>query len=333
LPAAGAAHIVRGVFASSILATLLLTMASGAPAAVALPAPVVFAPGVISGPGNGGTPTFSPDGRTLYIARYGASWSVILESHRTDSGWSKPVVAPFSGPSSDVQPAFSPDGRTIVFASRRVLPGTPPRRVSNLWQVMRTPSGWSDPQRLPDAVNISKNVHNPSIAANGDLYFTSPAVLNGADTTWALYRSSYRNGSYAPALPLSFRDATPLDANEPFIAPDQSYLIFGSRGITAPLGPKHLYIACRAGASWGPVVPIRYDGDDWDTGHDDAEPEVGPDGTTLYFNSTRSIPIDPNRTRTQMLVDVARLDAWDNGNSHVWTLPLRPLLDALHDCH
>jgi hypothetical protein len=122
-----------------------------------------------------------------------------------------------------------------------------------------------------------------------------------------------------------------LDANEPYIAPDQSYLIFGSRGIVAPLGPKHLYIACRNGAAWGPIVPIHYDGDDWATGHDDAEPQVGPDGTTLYFNSSRSIPIDPNRSRAQMLDDVERLDAWDNGNSHVWTLQLSPLLDTLHD--
>ena len=65
------------------------------------------------------------------------------------------------------------------------------------------------------------------------------------------------------------------------------------------------------------------------TGGDDAEPQVSPDGSTLYFNSSRSLPIDPNRTRAQFLADAARLDAWDNGNSNVWTLPLRPLLDAL----
>jgi hypothetical protein len=41
------------------------------------------------------------------------------------------------------------------------------------------------------------------------------------------------------------------------------------------------------------------------------------------------MPIDLDRTRTQFLSDAARLDAWDNGNSNVWTLPLRPLLDAL----
>jgi hypothetical protein len=73
-----------------------------------LPAPAIFAPGVISGPGNDGTPTFSPDGRTLCFYRYGTSpdSAVIFESHRTSARWSKPVAAPFSGPSSDQQTTF-----------------------------------------------------------------------------------------------------------------------------------------------------------------------------------------------------------------------------------
>jgi Tol biopolymer transport system component len=77
---------------------------------------MIFAPGIISGAGNDGTPTFSPDGRTLYFYRYGATATeaVILESHRTGARWSQPVVAPFSGPSPDRQPSLSPDGRTLV---------------------------------------------------------------------------------------------------------------------------------------------------------------------------------------------------------------------------
>ena len=63
----------------------------------ALPAVQVFAPGVISGPANDGSPTFSPDGNTLFFTRYAAHWSVILESHLVNGAWSEPVVAPFSG--------------------------------------------------------------------------------------------------------------------------------------------------------------------------------------------------------------------------------------------
>jgi Tol biopolymer transport system component len=319
-------------------------LSTAAPAAIAnasdavvLAAPKIFAPGVISGPGNDGTPTFSPDERTLYFYRYGATptSAVILESHRSGAEWSEPIVAPFSGPSSDRQPAFSPDGRTLVYVSLRQLPGSsgePIKYASSLWRVVRTASGWSAPERLPDAVNISQRMHNPSIAANGDLYFTCPTTRPGQDQTWGLYRAAYRNGSYERAQPLSFSDGDVLDADDPAIAPDQSYLIFGSHGLRPPLGEEHLFISFRMGTSWGPAIQIRYDGDDWPSqnGNGDGEPQMGPDGSTLYFDSSRTKPIDLNRTRAQFLSDAERLDVWDNGNSNVWMLPLRPLLDALH---
>lgn len=46
------------------------------------PAPAIFSPGVISGPANDGSPTFAPDGNTLYFTRGTAGWSVILESRK-----------------------------------------------------------------------------------------------------------------------------------------------------------------------------------------------------------------------------------------------------------
>jgi hypothetical protein len=166
-------------FAQTIVSNQSIVMAKASVVTTSLPAPVIFAPGTISGFGNDGAPTFSPDGRTLYFYRYGTSpdTAVILESHHTAAGWSQPVAAPFSGPTSDRQPSLSPDGRTLVYASRRMLgagPGEPLRPVTHLWRVLRTASGWSAPERLPDTVNISDRMHNPSLAANGDLYFTCP---------------------------------------------------------------------------------------------------------------------------------------------------------------
>jgi len=292
--------------------------------AVVLAAPTIFAPGVISGPGNDGTPTLSPDGRTLYFYRYGTApaSAMILESPRSGAGWSEPVVASFSGPSPDRQPAFSPDGRRLVYVSLRQLlvsSGEPRQYASNLWRVVRTASRWSAPERLPDTVNISSRMHNPSIAANGDLYFTCPTTRPGQDPTWGLYWAAYRNGRYDNAQPLSFSDSDVLDADDPAVAPDESYLIFGSHGRRPPLGREHLFITFRRGTSWGPPIRIRYDADDWtsNNGNGDGEPQISPDGATLYFDSSRSA------------ADAARLDAWNNGNTNVWTLPLGPLLDAL----
>jgi len=247
--------MAAAAFAQSVVSNQASSMAATAMENPTLPTPAIFAPGVISGPGNDGTPTFSPDGRTLYFYRYGTSpdSAVILESHRIGAGWSKPIAAPFSGPASDRQPALSPDGRTLVYASRRLLTagaGEPLRPVTHLWRVIRTASGWSAPERLPDTVNISQRMHNPSLAANGDLYFTCPTNQPGQELAWGLYRAAYRNGQYGPPQRLAFRGGDLLDADDPAIAPDQSYLIFGSHGLRAPLGQEHLFIAFRSGTSW-----------------------------------------------------------------------------------
>jgi hypothetical protein len=44
---------------------------------------------------------------------------------------------------------------------------------------------------------------------------------------------------------------------------------------------------------------------------------------------SRSVPIDPDRSRSQPLADVERLNIWDHDSGNVWSLPLKPLLDAL----
>ena len=293
-----------------------------------LPAPVIFEPGVISGPANDGAPTFSPDGRMLYFERSNANSAVIMESRLENGRWSHPAVASFSGPSSDQQPCFSPDGRYLVYASSRARPvsaekGARAELATHLWRVDKTPSGWSEPVRLPDAVNISKRVFKPSIAANGDLHFMSDEGPGDSVPKWRLYRAAYADGAYAPAQPLSFSDGTFPDV-DPGIAPDQSYIIFSSKGRRAPLDQEHLFIAFRQGSTWGPVAPLRYDGDN--SGSDDGEAQIGPDGKTLYFTSSRSQPFHRSRCRTEMLEDVARMEAWDNGNNNVWTLPLEPYL-------
>jgi hypothetical protein len=134
--------MTASVFGRSIMSNQASSIAISAIENSTLPVPAILAPGVISGPGNDGTPTFSPDGRTLYFYRYGTSpdSAVILESHRIGAGWSKPVAAPFSGPASDRQPSLSPDGRTLVYASRRLLPagpGEPLRPLTHLWLACR----------------------------------------------------------------------------------------------------------------------------------------------------------------------------------------------------
>ncbi len=313
----------------SLVVTISIFASGSASAQTAtLPTPAIFEPGVISGPASDGAPTFSPDGRTLYFERGNNTWNVILESHQQDGHWSKPEIASFSGPSSDQQPCLSPDGRYLIYESSRVKVanaerGTPAELVAHLWQVDKKDSGWSEPLELPATVNITNRVFKPSIAANGDLYFMSDEGSGGAAPKWRLYKAPYVKDKYEAAKPLSFSDGSFPDV-DPAVAPDQSYIIFSSKGRREPADQEHLFIAFRQGATWGPVNPIRYEGDNW--GGDDGEAQIGCDGKTLYFLSSRSQPIHRLRSRAEMLTDFARLETWDNSNNNVWTLPLEAYL-------
>jgi hypothetical protein len=296
-----------------------------------LPEPQIFAPGVISGPANDGAPTFSPDGNTLFFTRSATHWTVILESHKVDGQWSKPTLASFSGEWPDSSPAFSPDGSYIVFQSTRpAIPlAAPPKAgepipgiVSNLWRVDRAGSGWSEPKRLPDAVNIGHSIWKPSIAADGTIYITVIDDKGGK----RLFSSQYKDGVYQPAQPLSFSDGTTADVDAE-IAPDGSFLVFCSSGRPPSDGKDHLYIVRKSGAGWGPVVQIRYAGDEKPYGYStDDEPRLGPDHRTLYFSSDRAVTVHFPRTHEHAQQDLERLDSWDNSNSNVWSISISSYL-------
>lgn len=295
--------------------------------------PQIFAPGVISGPANDGPPTFSPDGNTIFFTRTNGSWGAILESHKVNGEWSHPTLAPFSGEWPDTAPAMSSDGSYLIFESKRpVVPltdrpkgGQPiPGVVSNLWRVDRSGGGWSKPMRLPDTVNIGKNIWKPSIAGSGTVYFVSIDDKGGK----RLFSSTYKSGAYQQAQPLSFSAGNTLDV-DPEIAPDESFLVFVSAGRLPGNTLDHLFIVARQGEGWGPVLPIRYAGDDKPGFSTDDEPHLGLDQRTVYFSSDRSFSAHYPRTPAEAQEDFKRMDSWGwfGGYANVWSIPLEPYLE------
>jgi WD40 repeat protein len=303
--------------------------ASAAAGAVFIgPAPQIFSPGVISGPANDGSPTFSPDGNTLYFTRSTAGWGVILESHQSHGQWSEPAVAPFSGEWSDSSPGMAPDGSYLVFVSLR--PKEMPKagekaagRRANLYRVNRVGSDWSEPERLPDTVNVGNSIWKPSIAADGTIYFVAIDAKGGK----RLYSSQHKNGAYQPAQPLSFSDGGTSDV-DPEIAPDGSFLVFCSSARLKDDPKDHMFIVLKKAGEWGPVTPIRYQGDEAGGYSTDDEPHLGPDHRTVYFSSDRAVPVDFPRTRANAREDLKRLELWDNSNSNAWFMSLTPWLGA-----
>jgi Tol biopolymer transport system component len=309
----------------SLIALMPLLVAAAGPAPADAPVPQLFAPDVISGPANDGAPSFTRDGATLFYEQSNGVWSTIVMSTRVKGAWTRPVLAPFADQYPSQQPAVSPDGRYVIFESTRPEPALGAgKKSAHLYRVDRIARGWGQPVELPHGVNIARRVFKPSIAANGDLYFMADVGGGSGAPAWRLYVSRRANGTYGQATQLAFSDGTYSDV-DPYIAPDQHYLIFSSKN-RPPFDDdhEHLFIAWRTAAGWSTPAAIRYAGDG---GADDGEANVGPDGRTLYFTSGRTTAPKQGRTRAQVVADLARMQGWDNSNANVWMLTI----DALRD--
>jgi Tol biopolymer transport system component len=293
--------------------------------------PQVFAPGVISSTAHEASPAFTPDGQTVYFSRQNPQSSAVLVSHRRGLGWTTPELAEFSGEWDDMEPAMAPDGSFMVFVSNQPAragdaPGDGfyggkswPGRASALWRIQRSKSGWGERTRLPDTINKGPSVYAPSLARDGSLYFMRPAASTGK---FQLFRAQMRNGEYEEAQPLPFSDGSSTDV-DPAVAPDESFLIFGSG--RAPATSMDLFVVFRDGSAWGEPVHL---GNLINSPTSDAEARLNPDLETLYFSSERVLPVKFPRSRATAVADTRRITTWDNSMYNIWFVPLQPLLEA-----
>ena len=178
-------------------------------------------------------PTFSPDGREVYwMTMVRGSRPKIMGMREVDGSWTPPEVAPFSGEFPDMAPAFSPDGSRLYFASAR--PGGLGK--ADIWYMNRTDSGWSAPINPGAPLNSAESESQPTATNDGTVYFVGPL----ADVKWGrgIYRAALVDGHFADPVVLPPVINSEHAESYPFIAPDESYLLFGS---TRPSN----WISCR----------------------------------------------------------------------------------------
>lgn len=237
-----------------------------------------FAEGVITGEDYG--LALAPDEKTTYFARRNADRSSahIYFSRQENGKWSAPQLAEFSGQFFDDEPFFSADGTKLFFASMRPLEGTTAKRDVDLWVLEKTPQGWGVPKPLGEPVNSSSYDNYPSVSTKGTLYFGSEREggRGGVD----LYRARLVNGKYLAPENLGATINTDKHDADPYIAPDESYLIFSSSR-DGGLGEGDLYISFRRGDDWTPPRSLgpKVNSPEWDYAQ-----IVGRDGRWLYFS-------------------------------------------------
>ncbi len=124
---------------------------------------------------NEGTPSFTPDGGTMFFStsrkvNKNHQGSKIFMVQRNDSIWSRPVMLEIVGDSISVgHPSISADGNTLYFVSD--MPGG--YGGNDIWFCKKNGSEWGKPQNVGRPVNSADNEMFPYIHSNGSLYFAS----------------------------------------------------------------------------------------------------------------------------------------------------------------
>ena len=302
------------------------------PRASAKLAPALLAEGRISTQDDEFGATFTPDGQTCYFtkrtpATLSSSTVIICVSHWKGGHWSQPELASFSGHYKDFNPSLSPDGATLFFISNRPVEGKK-RGDTDIWVVRKSSNGWTEPENIGSPVNTAGYELGCAVAANGTLYFCSTGRTGNLD----LYCSRQLNGKYQQPESLGEAINTIYTETTPYIAPDESYILFASQGRTdALVGPganvsyprSDLYVSLRKDGKWTAAQNL---GAEVNSDAEETNPWVSADGKTLYFTSERNFVSIPMKKKLTYPALLRHLHRTANGLGDIYQIPANKLL-------
>ncbi|HYY55704.1 MAG TPA: hypothetical protein VE842_00150 [Pyrinomonadaceae bacterium] len=255
--------------------------------------PTIFAEGSLCTGDYESHPAFTPDGKTVYFLKNNPSftfWTIVV-SRFHNGRWTTPEVAPFSGQYSDADPFITPDGNRFYFISNRPLAsaaGAKPKGDLDIWFMEKTANGWSEPKNAGAPINSPGNEWYPTITSAGTIYFGSDR--EGGKGRTDLYRARLINAVYNEALNLGEPFNTQFNEFEPFIAPDESFLIFMCGGRADSRGGFDLYISYNRAGVW--TTPANL-GDKINSSGNELSPKISPDGRYFFWTSTRDFTDKP----------------------------------------
>jgi hypothetical protein len=332
--AKGSAMFIRTCIGASIALLSSITITSAQSGSLNIidsnARPTVFAPGVVSGPFEEVAATFTPDGNTVYFAQGTIAMEICFSTRaggqvgssaggqaggRVGGQWGKPRVAGFSGRWGDWDPCLSPDGRQIYFVSNRPLDTTGDRKLirnTHLWYADRLDgNSWSEARCIKDSFNMD-GIGNfaPSVSLSKDLCFYSPQRDKAGKGK--SYYVKWLGDHYGEPQALFLNGEEEI--SDPFIAPDERYIIFVSG--------NDLFISFRKGDSWGTGQKL---GPQVNDGSPIYDPTVSPDGKMLYFTSTR-IGGFYKRDPKQLPMDydglLKEMNGIFNGRGNIFMIPM-----------
>ncbi|HEV7782446.1 MAG TPA: hypothetical protein VGO58_14325 [Chitinophagaceae bacterium] len=212
--------------------------------------PALFAENFISTPMYERDMAISPKGdEILYTVMVPYSnFQTIVCSKKKGNAWSKPEVVSFSGRYSDLEPAFSGDGNRLFFSSNRPFDDNSQNPAGktkdfDIWYVERVNGNWSIPKNAGAPVNTEEDEYYPSVASNGNLYYT--AQYKGGVGREDIYVARWQNGAYsAPVVLDTMVNSASYEFNA-FVSPDEQFILFSSQGRKDEKGRGDLYISVK----------------------------------------------------------------------------------------
>lgn len=245
--------------------------------------------------------------------------SMIAVVKKKNGKWLKPELAPFSGKYKDMEPFFSPDGLRLYFVSNRPLEiDAKETKDMDIWYLSRTTekSDWSKPVNLGAPVNTKDDEFYPALALSGNIYFTKG--IESQKGTSDIMFSSWDGEKYSAPVSLDSAINTEGEEYNAFIAPDESFLIFGGFRRPDGLGSGDLYISFKnPDGSWRSAVNL---GGKINSKDMDYCPFVDMTSKTLYFTSRRSF-VAPGPFETLNALE-KEINRYENGQSRLYKVSI-----------
>ncbi len=265
----------------------------------------LLAPNIISSSLFEYNGTFSPDGSAFYYTvNLPNRGQIVFLELGEDNIWSEPKFAKFSSNFSEVDPMFSPDGSRLYFTSNRPTSDTSDVKRNNIWFVEKSGNNWSRPQLV---TLTDTGDYYSSVTSNGDIYFN----------TWTngdIYKGIKTDSTYlVERLP----DVINLDKSvgDPFISPDEDYLIFRGANLENTIGGFDLYISFNIDGEW--TNPMNL-GEPINSNAGEICPFVTTDGKLFIFASNRLLndfEPKPNKSINPFRI---KSESYDNGSWNIY---------------
>jgi Tol biopolymer transport system component len=242
--------------------------------------PQVFARGIVSTAQGEFNAAFSPDGKEFFFSVNEPGGRETMKFMKLENDrWAPPQPAHFVSPQNDCDPIFSHDGKRLYFISTRPKKERGGSRDWDIWYVERKDGGWSDPINIGSPVNSDVDEYYVSLTTEGTIYFASNRA--GGMGSFDIYRSQLVDGDYAKPENLGAAINTRYLEHDPFIAPDESFLVFTSVNRPEGFGSGDLYISSRRkDGTWSKAKNL---GKTFNTSGYDFCPILSPDGKYFFF--------------------------------------------------